>query len=121
MIRFGKYGPALVALVFAGLTALASAMTDGHVDRVEGVQIAIQVATVAGVWLVPIVPGWTHAKTAIALILAALNFATTTIGDGFSGLDWVNLAVAAVGVLAVGLTVPPDSLGGRVPAPRAYS
>jgi hypothetical protein len=118
MIRFGKYGPALVALVFAALTALSAALTDGRIDRVEGVQIAIQVGTAAGVWLVPVAPNWLHAKTGIAVILAALNLAVTEIAGPVTWALLVNLAIAGLGVVAVRLTVPPDPAVVRVPAAR---
>jgi hypothetical protein len=117
MIKLGKYGPALVALTFAGLTALSAALTDGRVDRAEGVQLAIQVATAAGVWLVPVAPSWLHAKTGIAVVLAALNVAVTEIAGPVTWATLVNLALAGLGVIAVRLTVPPDPAVIRLPMP----
>ena len=96
-----KYGKSLVALAIAALTTLASALTDGHVTTVEGIQVAVAVATAAGVWLVPI-NNWPWMKTAVAALLAVLTLAVTLIADGhLSGADAVNLALAALGVLGV--------------------
>lgn len=103
-----RYGPALVAVFFAALTALAAALTDNRIDPTEGVQIAIQATTVAGVWLVPAIPSWPHLKTGIAVVLAVENAAIAYIVDGFTGAELVNLVLAGVGVIAVRLTPPPD-------------
>lgn len=105
MIR--KYGPAFVAVFFAVLTAVASALTDNHVTDIEWVQVSIQGATVAGVWLVPAFPAYPHVKTGIAVVLAVLNLLVTVITDGITGAELVNLLIAAVGVIAVRLTPPP--------------
>lgn len=111
MGRIKGYGPALVAVLFAGLTALAAAVTDGRIDQAEGVQVAIQVTTVAGVWLTPAVTGWRHTKTGIAVVLAVLNAAAAGVTDGvWTSAELVNLAVAGVGVIAVRLTPPPDPM-----------
>ncbi len=107
MSPFKRFAPAIVAIVFAALTAAAAALTDQRVDQVEGVQIAIQGVTVAGVWLVPAVPRWPHLKTGIAMLLAILNLLTTLITDGITGAEFVNLLVAGVGVVSVRLTPPP--------------
>lgn len=98
---FRTYGKAIVALAIAGLTALASALTDDHVTAQETVQIAIAATTAASVWLVPAVPQWPWMKTAVAALLAALNVAVTAILGGISGEEWVNIALAALGVLGV--------------------
>lgn len=111
MIR--KFGPAVVAIVFAVLTAAAAALTDGRIDPGEGVQLAIQGTTVAGVWLVPAIPSWPHAKTAIAALLAALNLLTTVITDGLTVPEVVNLAVAFAGVFAMRFTPQPVHQGAQ--------
>ncbi len=102
-----KYGPALVAVLFAILTAVASAITDNHITEVEWVQVAIQGTTVAGVWLVPAFPRYPHVKAAVAVLLAVLNLLVTVITDGISPAELINLLVAGVGVLAVRFTPPP--------------
>lgn len=114
-----RFGPAIVALAFAVLTAIAAAWTDGRVDGAEWVQIAIQGTTVAGVWLVPAVPGWPHAKTAIAMVLAVENAAIAAVVGGISGQEWVGLAIAGLGVIAVRLTPPPETPPRVVTVPAA--
>jgi hypothetical protein len=100
--RWQVYGRAIAAVIVAGATVLASALTDGHVDRAEEIQIAIQVTTAAGVWLVPNLPRSTGIKTGLAAILAVLNLAATLITGGLTGAELVNLVIAGLGVLAVG-------------------
>jgi hypothetical protein len=95
------YAKALTALVIAALTALASALTDDSLTSAEAIQVAIAVTTAAGVWVAANVASLPHAKTVIAGILAALNLAVTYITDGISGAEWVNLALALIGVFAV--------------------
>lgn len=97
-----KYGKSLAALAAAALTAAAAALTDGAFTAQEGVQVAIAVATAAGVWLVPNLPQHPGIKTALAALLAVLNLAVTFIDGGISTAEWVNLALAALGVLGVG-------------------
>lgn len=98
------YGKALAALVAAGLTAVASALTDNAFTAPEGVQVAIAVATAGGVWLVPNLPQHPAIKTGLAALLAVLNLAVTLITDGITAAEGVNLALAALGVLGVGLS-----------------
>lgn len=108
-----KYLKALVALVFAGLTVLASALTDDRFDTGEAVQVAIAVCTAAGVWLVPTVPQWPWMKTAIAMLLASLSLAVSLITDGVTAAEAVNLVLAALAVLAVGMVPQPLSVPTR--------
>lgn len=120
MIR--TYGKALVALLIAGLTGLASALTDNQVTSGEGIQIAIAITTTAGVWLVPIVPQWPWSKTGLAALLAVLNLSVTVIDGGISGAEWVNLALAGLGVLGIS-AAPATSTGRQVtaaPGPRPF-
>lgn len=91
----------LAALFFAVLTALSSVFTDGQVTNVEWVQIGIAAATAAGVWIAANVPSMTWAKTAVAVVLAALNFLVTAIDGGLTTAELINLGLAAAGVLAV--------------------
>jgi hypothetical protein len=96
-----RYAKTIAALFVAGLTVLASALTDGYVSTGEGVQIAVAVTTAASVFLVPNVPQWPGMKTGIAVVLAVLNLATTLITDGLSAAEIVNLILAGLGVIAV--------------------
>ena len=111
-----KYGKAIAALAVAGLTGVASALTDNAFTAPEGVQVAIAVTTAAGVWLVPTLPQHPGIKTALAALLAVLNLAVTFIDGGITGAEGVNLGLAALGVLGVGVA-PARSAGQRMPAP----
>lgn len=98
------YGKSVAAFVAAVLTAAVPFVAAGHLDAVAKVQIATAVATAVGVYLVPVVPAWPWAKTAVAAVLAALSVASTLIVSGHGHLsvaDLVSLVVAALGVLAV--------------------
>jgi hypothetical protein len=110
-----KYGKAIVAVVIAGLTVLASALTDDRVDAAEGIQIATAVTAALGVFLVPVVPSWPWAKTTVAVLLAALSTAGALIVGGLNGTEWVNVILAGLGVVMVGAS-PARSTGQvRVP------
>jgi hypothetical protein len=116
MSFFMKYGKALAAVLAAGVTVLVSSLTDGHIDAGEGIQISIALATAAGVYLVPNLPGFPGTKTGLAALLAVLNLATGMVVNGhlhLTGAQWVNLGLAALGVLGVSLA-PVRSLGGYV-------
>jgi hypothetical protein len=106
------YGKAIVAFVIAVLTAVASVLTTSHLGADTKIQIATAVATAVGVYLVPAVPQWPWAKTAVAAVLAALNLASTLIVSHhgvLSTADIVNLVIAALGVLVIH-TAPAVSL-----------
>ena len=90
-----------VALLFAGLVALASALSDDVVTNTEWIMVAIGVATAASVWIAANVPTLTWAKTAVAAVLAGLYFLVIAIDGGISTAEWVNLSVVVLGVLAV--------------------
>ncbi len=106
-----KFAPAVVAIVFAVLTAASAALTDSHIDPTEGVQIAIQATTVAGVALTPAIPSWVHAKVWTAAILAVLNLLASVIIGGLTMPEVVNLTLAFVGVLAVRFAPQPVHQG----------
>lgn len=117
MRAWRRYGKALTAVAIAGLTVAASALTDDHIDAAEGVQIATALTAAAGVFLVPVVPSWPWAKTAVAVLLAALSTAAALIIGGMHGTEWVNVALAGLGALAVG-AAPARSIGQvRTPPP----
>lgn len=103
MTFWDRYGKAVTALVFAIVTTAHTAYSDRAITQQEGVQIAIAFATTASVWLVPLV-GWPWMKTAVAALLAALNVLATVIIGGISSGDLVELLVAVLTVLSVGLS-----------------
>lgn len=101
-----KYGKAIVAIVVAALVAISQALGgDQHVEPGEWVAIAIAVATAVGVWLVPLAPQAKYGKTAVAVVLAALQVLTTSLLDGF-GSDDILLVLLTVGG-AIGVYIAP--------------
>ena len=114
-----RYGKAFAAVLAAAAMVLASAVTDNRVDAGEAVSIAIAATTAVSVWLVPQLPSAAGAKTAVAVVLAVLQAAAATIVDGLSTADWVNLVIAALGVLGV-LGAPARSVGDDL-VPRAVA
>lgn len=112
MDLWGTYGKALVALLVAVGAAVSSALVgDNWITPEEWVQVVIQLATAAGVWLVPVVPGWRGAKTGVAAILAGANLAATLLADGpITQSGWINIVIAGLGVLLVG-AAPSVSVG----------
>ena len=108
------YGKALLALLFALVTAAQAAISDGRITTVEDVQIIIAVVTAAGVYIVPIHPTWTWTKTVVAVLLAGLNVLVTVVYNGMSTSDWAEVILAVLTVLGVG-AVPALSLPRGVP------
>jgi hypothetical protein len=91
----------LIALVFAGLTALASAISDDVITNIEWIVIGVGVATAASVWIAANVPTLTWAKTAVAAVLAGLDFLVIAIDGGISTAELVNLSVVVLGVIVI--------------------
>lgn len=99
-----KYGKAIVAVIGAALTVAYGALNgDQHIDPEEGVQIAIAGSTAVGVYLVPLVPEYRWAKTAVAAMLAVLQVLATVILGGLDQSEWIALVLAALTVLGVGV------------------
>lgn len=107
---FDRYGKALIAVLIAVLTLASSALVDRHLDAGEGVQIAIAGATAVSVWLVPNLPHAGGVKTGIAFVLAVLNALTAVIAGGIDTSEVINLLLAGLGVLLVGVA-PARSAG----------
>jgi hypothetical protein len=97
MNRFGK---AIVAALLAVVTAVHTLVSDEFITGAEWIQIAIAVVTAISVYLVPIFE-YAWVKTAIAVILAALNVLVTLITDGVSSGDLVQVLMSALTVLLV--------------------
>jgi hypothetical protein len=102
MLRWIKArGKSLTAVVVAGLTVLAAALTDNHITSGEGLQIAIASTTAVSVYMVSDLDKFPWTKTTMAAALAALNFAVTIIDGGITPAESVGLVLAALGVLGV--------------------
>lgn len=114
-----KFGKAAVAVLVAGLTVLSSAVSDGQFTAGEGVQIAIAAATAFSVWFVPNLPSSGGVKTGVAVVLAVLNAATAYIVGGLDTGEVVNLVLAGLGVLLIGVAPASSDGDGLVPRPVA--
>jgi len=99
---WSTYGKAIMAALFAVVTAIQAAVVDGHVTQVEGVQISIAAVTAVIVWLAPRLPHAAGIKTACAVLLAALNVLVTCIVGGISQADITEMVLAGLTVLGVG-------------------
>lgn len=98
-----RFGKAIVATVASAATGIQAYVSDGHVTEQEGVQIAVAVFTAISVFLVPAMPAWPWMKTAIAVVLGALNVLVTLIVNGIDGGDITIMLVAAATALGVGM------------------
>jgi hypothetical protein len=103
-----RYLKLLAALGGAVAVWVASAITDGHIDTGEKIQLGVQITTVAGVWMVAEFPGFTYGKTLIAAVLLLLNGILSDLTGGVSTAEWVNLAIAFF--TALGVFVAPQPL-----------
>lgn len=96
-----KYGKAVVAIVFAALTAAYQIVSAGsHFGRVEVVQVAIAAVTAAGVLLVPLTPSMPWVKSALAALLAGLQILVTAV-DWAGPSTWLQVVIAVLSALGV--------------------
>lgn len=100
------YAKFLVYLVAGGLLVAYDGLSDGHLSSVELVGIVVAGATAAGVWLRQNAPTNVAAKAVVAVVGTTGAFLATTIGDGVSSQDWVQLLILALG--AAGVFVIPN-------------
>jgi peptidoglycan/LPS O-acetylase OafA/YrhL len=102
-----KFGKAIVAFLYAAaFVAIPQLSGDGHLDPSEGVTLAIAVVTAAGVYLVPLAPSAKWTKTAVGVLLAALNVAAVVILDHrIDAEEWLMILTSVAG--ALGITVAP--------------
>lgn len=109
------YLKALAAFLGAALVALISAQTDNVVSAGEVAQIALVGFGATVVYIVPNLPGYSYAKTAVAAITAGLTLLAGYLTDDV-GVDWdlsnpekLNILLA-VGT-AVGVFLVPNTSG----------
>lgn len=101
-----KYGKAITAVIGAALmVAYAALLGDQHIGSEEAVQIAIAAAAAIGVYLVPLAPQYRWGKTAVAVVLGALQVLATSILGGVDGAEWLAIVLAAL--TAAGVTFAP--------------
>jgi len=82
-----SYLKALAAFLGAALVALISAQTDNAVSPGEIAQIALVGFGATVVYIVPNLPGYTYAKTAVAALTAGLTLLAAYLTDDI-GVDW---------------------------------
>jgi len=101
-----KYSKAIVAILAAGLTVLAAALTDGVVVLDERFGIALAIVNAVAVYLVPNLsagPG-RYAKAIVAVVGTALQAAIPLIVNGsLPASSWLLVLIAALGALSVGI------------------
>jgi len=110
---WSTYGKAIIAFVFAVVTAVQAAVFDGHISQIEGVQISIAAVTAFVVWLAPRLPHASGIKTAGAVALAALNVLVTVIVGGISQADLTEIILAGLTVLGVGAAPAQSTVAAR--------
>jgi|SRR5689334_6363151 len=106
------FGKAIVAIIAAVLMTVYDFVDDGHLDSVEWVKVAIAFAVAVSVYLVPLTPEWPWMKTAIAVILSLLNVLVIVIVGGVSQQEIIELLIAIVTPLGIGLA-PAVSANGQ--------
>lgn len=110
------YGKSWAAIAYALVIAIQAALGgDGRIESDEWVQIAIAVVTAVSVYMVPITTQYKWTKTAVAVVLCALQGMATIVLDGWESNDWVTILITVVGALAVLLapatTINPSGTG----------
>lgn len=94
---------AIAAALTAALSALAGvlASNDGELSTVGWINLAIVAVGAVNVYLGPNVPGASVTKALLAATAAVLTLAVDLLADGVTLAEWLQLAVAALGALAV--------------------
>jgi hypothetical protein len=97
-----KYGKAVVAVLVAGVVYAYQALSgDNHISAQEWVSVAIAAVTALGVWVVPLAPAATWAKTAVAVVLAVLQVLTTAILGGLGTDEILLMLITAAGAMGI--------------------
>lgn len=101
-----KYAKAIVAILTAAATVLATAITDNFVTLDERLGIALAIVNAIAVYLVPNLNAGVgrYAKLIVALVGTGLQAALPLIVDGtFPPSAWLLVLVAALGAVSVGI------------------
>jgi peptidoglycan/LPS O-acetylase OafA/YrhL len=101
-----KYGKAIAAVIGAILTAVYAATSgDNRIEPDEWLAVAIAATTAIGVYLIPLDARFRWGKTAVGVLLAVLQAATTLILGGLDSNEWILLVLA--GLTALGVIAAP--------------
>lgn len=97
-----NYGKALMAVLATLISGVIAALVgDQVVDTQEWVNVALLAAGAAGVFAAPNVPGARYTKSILAVVTAVLTLAVNLIAGGLDLVEWLQLAMAALGALGV--------------------
>ena len=95
------YVKSAVAVLTLLLTALATYLTDNHVDTQEYIQLALVLLGSVGVWYFPNTTAASVAKTAAMVLTAFLGQFAVVIVDGLTGPELVELGITLLGAIGV--------------------
>lgn len=98
-----RYGKAISAVVYFALVAAYAALSgDNRVEPDEWVAVAIAGVNAVAVYVMPLAPGATWAKTAINVLLGVLQILATVILGGLDSNEWILLALTAANLIGGG-------------------
>lgn len=101
---FQTYGKSILAALYAVAVVVIPLWSgDRHIDASEGIAIGIAVCTALLTWVIPLVPSAPWTKTAIGVVLAALQVAATQIIGGIDSNDVLLILAAIAGALGIGI------------------
>lgn len=110
-MNLAKVGGILVATI---LSAVLAALTgDQTIDPTEWINVLIGAVGVVVVYVVPNVEGsiGKYAKGAVAVAMAGLVFLQSGISDGMTSTEWIQLGLAMLGAVGVGVLPGPMVTG----------
>jgi hypothetical protein len=97
-----KFGKSLIAALTAAVVVAYQALSgDQNIEPAEWVSISIAFVTAVGVYVVPMSPYAKWAKTAVAMVLAVLQIATTAILGGLGADELLLMFITAVGAAGI--------------------
>lgn len=101
---FRTYGKSIIAALYAVAVVVIPLWSGDHrIDASEGIAIGIAVCTALLTYVIPLVPSAPWTKTAVGVVLAALQVAATQIIGGIDGNDVLLILAAIAGALGIGV------------------
>lgn len=97
----GRYNKAIAAVVGAVLSAIIASLTDNRIGADEWINVAIAGVTAATVFTAPNVPGSRYTKGILAVLMAILTGLVSSISDGWSTAELLQIAIAVLTALGV--------------------
>lgn len=97
----------LLMVLATGLTAAVAALADGRVSQPEAVNILLAVLGAGVVFTAPTIPGHEYVKWTLAAATAAATAIASFITTGgittLTPSEWIQVAIAVLGALGVGV------------------